>query len=500
MIIKYLLADAEFGEDGAEDFVGRDLAGDFAQIVHALADVLGEEVAREAGLQAVEGAQHGIVGVHEGFVVAGVGDDYVVFAGLGQVDGIDQHRLEGVDVLVVRRREEYHCGVGHLVGEALVQSGELLPGGVVDFVDFVEGDDEVLAAAAREYLPGELLDLLRGVGGVDEPDDDGGLVEFLEGALDAHALDGVVGLADAGGVDEAEGDALQHDGVFDDVAGGAVDVGDEGAVFLDEAVEQGRFAGVGLADDGGGDAVFDGVAEAERVGEALDDALDFAGQVGEFLAVGKLYLLFAEVEFEFDERYEGEQLLAQAGELAAESATHLLDGQAVRGGRGGGDEVGHGFGLRQVELAVDEGAAGELAGGGQPAALAQQQGHDLLLYVDGAVARDFDGIFAGEGVGGDEEGGDDVVEGVARLVGDGAVVGGIGAGLGQRFAGGGMEYAVGDGDGLGAAHANDGDAASAGSGRDGTNGILGQGGIQFRFHVSIHNLLSIGVSMLSGRL
>lgn len=308
------------------------MAGDFAQVVHALADVLGKEVAREAGLQAVEGAQYGIVGVHEGFVVAGVGDDYVVLDGLGQVDGIDQHRLEGVDVLVVRGREEYHCGAGHLAGEALVQSGELLPGGVVDFVDFVEGDDEVLAAAAGEYLPGELLDLLRGVGGVDEPDDDGGLVEFLEGTLDAHALDGVVGLADAGGVDEAEGDALQHDGVFDDVAGGAMDVGDEGAVFLDEAVEQGRFAGVGLADDGGGDAVFDGVAEAERVGEALDDALDFAGQVGEFLAVGKLYLLFAEVEFEFDERYEGEQLLAQAGELAAESATHLLDGQAVRGG------------------------------------------------------------------------------------------------------------------------------------------------------------------------
>ena len=98
------LSDAEFGEDGTEDFVGRDLAGDFAQVVHALANVLGEKVAREAGLQTVEGAQYGVVGVHEGFVVAGVGDDYVILAGLGQVDGVNQHRFEGVDVLVVRAR------------------------------------------------------------------------------------------------------------------------------------------------------------------------------------------------------------------------------------------------------------------------------------------------------------------------------------------------------------------------------------------------------------
>lgn len=239
VVYKPSFADAKLGKDSAEDFVGRNLAGDFAQVVHALTNVLGEKVAREAGLQAVEGTLYGVVGVHEGFVVAGVGDDYVVLAGLGQVDGVDQHRFEGVDVLVVRGREEYHRGVGYLASEVVVQLGELLPGGVVDLVDFVEGDDEVFVVAAGEYLPGELLNLLWGVGGVDEPNDDAGLVELLEGAFDAHAFDGVVGFAYARGVDEAEGDALQYDGVLDDVAGGAVNVGDEGAVFLDQAVEQG---------------------------------------------------------------------------------------------------------------------------------------------------------------------------------------------------------------------------------------------------------------------
>lgn len=149
----------------------------------------------------------------------------------------------------------------------------------------------------------------------------------------------------------------------------------------------------------------------------------------------------------------------------------------MRCGRGGGDEVGYGFGLRQVEFAVGEGPPGELAGGGQAAALTQQQGDDLLLYVGRTVARNLYGVFAGEGVGGNEEGGDDVVEGVPLLVGDGAVVCGIGLGLGKRFAVGRAEYAVGDGHGFGAADAYDGDAAATGCGGDGADGILGQGGI-----------------------
>ena len=47
MCYKGLLADAEFGEDGLEDVVGGDLAGDLAEVVDYAADVLGDEVARE---------------------------------------------------------------------------------------------------------------------------------------------------------------------------------------------------------------------------------------------------------------------------------------------------------------------------------------------------------------------------------------------------------------------------------------------------------------------
>ena len=40
--IQRLLADAEFGEDGVEDVVGGDVAGDLAQVVEGLANVLAQ--------------------------------------------------------------------------------------------------------------------------------------------------------------------------------------------------------------------------------------------------------------------------------------------------------------------------------------------------------------------------------------------------------------------------------------------------------------------------
>ena len=45
-----LFADAEAGEDGAEDLVGGDFACDFAEVVHTFAYVLTHKVATDAEL------------------------------------------------------------------------------------------------------------------------------------------------------------------------------------------------------------------------------------------------------------------------------------------------------------------------------------------------------------------------------------------------------------------------------------------------------------------
>ena len=153
------------------------------------------------------------------------------------------------------------------------------------------------------------------------PKHDGGLLHLLIGALDADALDDVGGVAYAGGVDEAEGDAAEVDGVLDDVARGAVDVAHDGSLFAYEGVEEGGLADVGLADDGYGHAVLDGIAYIERMGQAGDDALDLVGYLGEFATVGKLeFFVVAEVELQLHERGEVEELVAQGGKFLTEAS------------------------------------------------------------------------------------------------------------------------------------------------------------------------------------
>ena len=93
----YLFADAEAGEDGAEDFVGCDFAGYFSEIVHAFTDVLRHEVARDAAAQPAEGASDGFAGMQKGIVVARVGHDASVGVGVGNGGCFNQALLKRID-------------------------------------------------------------------------------------------------------------------------------------------------------------------------------------------------------------------------------------------------------------------------------------------------------------------------------------------------------------------------------------------------------------------
>ena len=57
-------------------------------------------------------------------------------------------------------------------------------------------------------------------------------------------------------------------------------VRDDGFIFFDKAVEQCRFPGVGFSYNGSRYTVFDGIAECERIGKALNDSFYFTGEVG----------------------------------------------------------------------------------------------------------------------------------------------------------------------------------------------------------------------------
>ena len=54
-----------------------------------------------------------------------------------------------------------------------------------------------------------------------------------------------------------------------------MNVRDDGAVVLQEAIEQGGFTHIGLTDDGYRNALLEGIAHFERVGELSDVFVNF---------------------------------------------------------------------------------------------------------------------------------------------------------------------------------------------------------------------------------
>jgi hypothetical protein len=78
------------------------------------------------------------------------------------------------------------------------------------------------------------------------------------------------------------------------------------------------------------------------------------------------------------------------------SEAHRRTGSA---GRRGVDQVGDGLRLGQIELAIEEGAAAEFAGFGQPGAEIEAARQEHLHDDRSAVALQFEDIFAGEGIG-----------------------------------------------------------------------------------------------------
>lgn len=189
-------------------------------------------------MEAVENVEETLVGTEKSVIVAGIGDDDVGVGGVGS---------GGKDL-------------GAEVVEPDVVFGLEVRGFVFDV-------DDGLVVADGDVGIGDAW--------LCHHEDDGGTLGGGEGTADTKALDAVGCVTDAGGVDESESDAIDLDGVFDGVACGALDVGDDGTFFTKEGIEKGGFADIGGTDDGNGDAVLEGLSSFERLGKLLDAGVDF---------------------------------------------------------------------------------------------------------------------------------------------------------------------------------------------------------------------------------
>lgn len=93
-VICRLFADAKLAEDSSQQFVGGDLAGDLAQVEHAFANILREQVVADVALQPLFHAADAIECLGERLVMAQIGDDYLLIANRGNCGGLYQQILK----------------------------------------------------------------------------------------------------------------------------------------------------------------------------------------------------------------------------------------------------------------------------------------------------------------------------------------------------------------------------------------------------------------------
>lgn len=409
----WLFADAELGEDVVEDFVGGDLAGDGAKVVEDLAEVFAQQVGGKAFVEGLQGAAKGVAGLAERLGVAAVRDDGVASVQPRRVDRQAQTAEQFVDARAVFRGDAdgvlWHSEVGR---------------GVVDLVH----DRQIAAVGLRGGR-----DRFGGVraGGVLNMQDDAGPLDGLPGAFDAHLFQPVVGLVQAGRVDEAEEHAVDVHALLDRIAGRAGDLGDHCPLVAHQSVQQGALPDIGAADEDDGHPLFQGVAQREALVQAGELAFDPLHLAAERSAIGELDVLLGEVELQFEQGDQAQQPLAQRAELLGIGSADLGGCQGVCGPGLGGDHVGDGLRLGEVHASGQKGAGGELAGGGHAGPLPDAEVEYALQDVAGAVAGELDGVVARIGVRGAEHGGDDVVH-CLGTVEDGAVAERVPRSLFQR--------------------------------------------------------------------
>ena len=293
------------------------MACDGAEVVEGVAEVDDYEVGGKTVGNTFAYMQQGLADMTEGVVVSHVGEHYI--RSLSQIGlcGLCQCSLEGFETGAFLCRER-KCAVGG--SEVLFQK-----------VYFVVDYEKVLVFEGTD-----VLQLLKVVEGLVEGlccivyiEDDVGLYYGFDGALNAEGFNGVVAVAQSCGVDDAEGCPFNDKGLFDGVACGAGNVADDGTIVMQECVEEGGFSCVRTTDNGYRYAPLEGVAHVERFPQFFDAEVGLRNERMQAAAVGKLYVLVAEVEFEFKECCEVNELLAELFELFGISTSELAYGEFV---------------------------------------------------------------------------------------------------------------------------------------------------------------------------
>jgi hypothetical protein len=229
------------------------------------------------------------------------------------------------------------------------------------------GDEEGLGqrgGVAQQVVIGGLERL----GAIEDCEHEIGIGNGLPGFFYSEAFRFASRIADAGGVEQADGNAIPIERFGDEVARGAGFGGDDGASVAEQAIEQAGFAHVGSADDGHEDAGMHGAAELKTGQESVNFSLQAVQGGDQVRGIDHSDIVVGEIDAGFEPCDDFGGAVMQGAERVGDRSGHLTSGGAGLKKCVGVDEVAYGFGLGEVEASIEKGAAGKFAGLGEACA------------------------------------------------------------------------------------------------------------------------------------
>ncbi len=211
------------------------------------------------------------------------------------------------------------------------------------------------------------------------------------------------------------------------------DVGDDAAVIACQGIEQAGFAYIGLAHNGSGNAGAQNAALIVGL-QHIVQSLAVGAEIAVIILQAEILNIFVRI---IQHRME---MAAQVGQVIIDGSQFFLQHTAhLAGGIGGGfggiglDEINDGFGLGQIQLAIQKSPLGEFTPLGGTGTGDVQRFQTGSQHGRGAVAVKFHGILAGVGMGAPGNNGhtlvDDTALPVMELTQHQLAVGGGGQGL-----------------------------------------------------------------------
>ena len=206
------------------------------------------------------------------------------------------------------------------------------------------------------------------------------------------------------GVQERHRNAAQVEALLQDVPCGTGERRDDGAILLQESVEQAGLADVWRSDERDGRSVAHAPAAIVRPGQGLEGGahLPYLGPDAAFRQEPAGLALLRELDGRLEACHDFRQAIFQAIDLGGDPAQHLVVGHFRLERRARFDQVTDGLGLGCVDSSVQKGAQRELPGSRRARTQRHRRLDEETRHRRASVGPELRGVLAGEAARGPE--------------------------------------------------------------------------------------------------